>query len=87
MVAEFLAEPPPGMPLLDYAIEQEKKSIQFYEYFQNRMSQEFTEINKKYSVKEEAKLNWKLKQIDGMIEEEQRHMSKLSALKSEMEKL
>jgi len=79
---EFFSEPPPQgstRELLTYALGQENKSIAMYEYFQERLNEEFTRINKRYDSWSETRLEWKLSKLDEMIEEERRHKKIIEA--------
>jgi rubrerythrin len=87
MIREFVVEPPSSVSLLDHALDQEYRSIRFYEYFQDRMQQEFYQTQTTYRPKEDDRLAWKLKQLDGMIGQERSHIEKLTALKNNTEHL
>jgi hypothetical protein len=51
------------------------------------MQQEFYQTQTTYRPKEDDRLAWKLKQLDGMIGQERSHIEKLTALKNNTEHL
>jgi rubrerythrin len=73
---EFFSDPPPltdTLAVLRYALGQEEKSIAMYEYFQERLSQEFSKDHERYRERDAAGLEWRLSRLDRMIEEERQH--------------
>jgi rubrerythrin len=66
--------------LLAFALEQEKKSVKLYEFFEECLNREFMSTHKRFDFRDDLRLEFQLEKLDKMVEEEQRHVKLVQQL-------